>query len=310
VLEDVRAAVEIADFLACAHRCARTGGREEGGNAGATGAQFLCERALGCQLHFEFAGQQCCLSASRDASKLRKNASRGRLPEVGEGLYKIQAIDGVDFRLEDGELRCLIGPNGAGKSTFFKMLTGQYQPTAGTIRFREHDIAGLSAHRIGQLGIGIKNQVPDVMDGLTVEENLWLAARFVYSGEEAREMIDQVVERLDIRHLTGHLVGELAHGQRQWVEIGMIIAREPILMLLDEPSAGMGAEETARTAALIRELNRTATIIVVEHDMQFIRRIARTVTVFHQGRILVEAPVEEVMADARVRDVYLGRQGA
>src|SRR5262245_46731870 len=220
----------------------------------------------------------------------------------------IVAVDGVNFTLAEGELRCLIGPNGAGKSTFFKMITGQLRPSAGQILFAGADITRTEAHEIGRLGIGIKNQVPDVFDGLPVRENLWLAARGANANPQA--LVDEIMQRLGLTDIAGRPVGVLAHGQRQWVEIGMVLARKPRLILLDEPSAGMSHEETNRTAALIREVNRTTTIIVVEHDMQFIRQIATKVTVFHQGRILVEDSFDRIMTDARVRDVYLGRQAA
>jgi len=220
----------------------------------------------------------------------------------------VRAIAGVDFALAAGELRCLIGPNGAGKSTFFKMITGQLRPSAGQILFAGADITRTAAHEIGRLGIGIKNQVPDVFDGLPVRENVWLAARRANAKPQA--LVDEIMQRLDLGDIAGRLVGVLAHGQRQWVEIGMVLARKPRLILLDEPSAGMSHEETNRTATLIREVNRTTTMIVVEHDMQFIRQIATKVTVFHQGRILVEDSFERIMTDARVRDVYLGRQAA
>ena len=170
------------------------------------------------------------------------------------------------------------------------------------------DITRARPHEIGRLGIGIKNQVPDVYDGLSARENIWLAARFRYPAARAGARADEVLERLGLADIADGLVGELAHGQRQWVEIGMVIAGEPKIVLLDEPSAGMSAEETNRTAELIREVNRTATIVVVEHDMQFIRQIASRVTVFHQGKILVEESVEKVMSDPVVRDVYLGKQ--
>jgi ABC-type uncharacterized transport system ATPase subunit len=222
----------------------------------------------------------------------------------------VRAIAGVDFALAEGELRCLIGPNGAGKSTFFKMVTGQYPPTAGRIFFAGNDITHAAAHEIGRLGIGIKNQVPDVFDGLSVRENLWLAARRANSIAATREIIAELLERLQLENIAHRVVGELAHGQRQWAEIGMVLARRPRLVLLDEPSAGMSVEETNRTAVLIREVNKTTTIVVVEHDMQFIRRIATKVTVFHQGRILVEDTFARIMTDPMVRDVYLGRQAA
>jgi branched-chain amino acid transport system ATP-binding protein len=222
----------------------------------------------------------------------------------------VLAVAGVDFKLERGELRCLIGPNGAGKSTFFKMLTGQIRPTGGQILFEGREIGGAEAHEVGRLGIGIKNQVPDVFDGLSVRENVWLAARIAHQKQRADAAAAAVLDRLKLSAIAGRLVAELAHGQRQWVEIAMVVVREPKIILLDEPSAGMSAEETSRTARLIRELNQAATIVVVEHDMLFIREIAKKVTVFHQGRILREAAVEEIMRDPLVRDIYLGKQAA
>jgi ABC-type uncharacterized transport system ATPase subunit len=222
----------------------------------------------------------------------------------------VHAIAGVDFTVAEGELRCLIGPNGAGKSTFFKMVTGQIPPTAGRIVFAGTDITRAPAHEIGRLGIGIKNQVPDVFDGLPVRENLWLAARRGNAIAATRQIIGELMARLQLADIADRPVGELAHGQRQWVEIGMVLARQPKLVLLDEPSAGMSAEETNRTAALIREVNKTTTIIVVEHDMQFIRQIATKVTVFHQGQILVEDAFDRIMTNPTVRDVCLGRQAS
>lgn len=220
----------------------------------------------------------------------------------------VHAVDGVDFVLTEGELRCLIGPNGAGKSTFFKLITGQIQPSGGQVFFDGYEVTGRASHAIARLGIGIKNQRPDVFDGISARENLWLAAQFAHDKAGARRQVDEVIERLQLGAFVHRLVGELAHGQRQWVEIGMVMAREPRLILLDEPSAGMGREERVRTAALLKELNRTTTIVVVEHDMQFIKRIADVVTVFHRGKVLREAKVAAVLADPEVRDVYLGRQ--
>lgn len=220
----------------------------------------------------------------------------------------VHAVDGVDFTLVEGELRCLIGPNGAGKSTFFKLVTGQIQPSDGTIYFDGHDVTRHASHEIARLGVGIKNQRPDVFDGISARENLWLAAQFAHDKVGARRQVDEVVERLQLGAFVDRLVGELAHGQRQWVEIGMVIAREPRLILLDEPSAGMGQEERARTAELLKDLNKTTTIVVVEHDMQFIKRIADVVTVFHRGRVLRESTVDVVLTDPEVRDIYLGRR--
>lgn len=227
------------------------------------------------------------------------------------GLFKrfggVDAIAGVDFRLGAGELRCLIGPNGAGKSTFFRMLSAQMKPSAGRILFEGHDITGLPPHRVSRLGIGIKNQVPDVYDNLSVRESIWLSARFRHGRCKARSVTDTLIERFRLEAIAAARVGELAHGQRQWIEFGMVLALEPKLILLDEPTAGMSAEEIGRTAELIRQAATTSTIIVVEHDMQFIRQIADLVTVFHQGRILAEGRMEEIQANPAVQEVYLGR---
>jgi branched-chain amino acid transport system ATP-binding protein/urea transport system ATP-binding protein len=205
-------------------------------------------------------------------------------------------------------LRSLIGPNGAGKSTFLKLLTGHLEPTSGAILIEGADITAAAAHQIGRLGIGIKNQVQDVFNGLSVYENLYLAARSSHAGRAAGERARHLAAEVGLEPLLEAPVATLAHGQRQWVEIAMVVAREPKLVLLDEPSAGMTSEETRQTAALIREVNRTASVIVVEHDMQFIRQIAHKVTVFHQGGILLEDTFERVVADPVVRAVYLGRQ--
>ncbi|MCG8694493.1 MAG: ATP-binding cassette domain-containing protein, partial [Minwuiales bacterium] len=190
----------------------------------------------------------------------------------------VVAVNHVDFALREGELRCLIGPNGAGKSTFFKCLTGQLRPTEGQITVRDDDITGAQSHEIARLGIGIKTQVPNVFDGLTARENIWLAARRGRSARAADALTDETLERLLLTSVASAQVGQLAHGQRQWVELGVVLAREPWLILLDEPAAGMTHEEVERTAALIKEINRTATLIVVEHDMQFIKMIADVVT--------------------------------
>jgi ABC-type uncharacterized transport system ATPase subunit len=160
------------------------------------------------------------------------------------------------------------------------------------------------------LGVGIKTQVPSVMNGLTVRENLWLAARRLAGAKEADRRVAETLDRLRLAHLAASDVASLSHGQRQVAELGIVIAGKPWLILLDEPAAGLTGEDRARMAELMAELNRDAAMIVVEHDMHFIRAIARTVTVFHQGRVLIEAPVETVLNDVKVRDVYLGRQAA
>jgi branched-chain amino acid transport system ATP-binding protein len=222
----------------------------------------------------------------------------------------VTAVQSVDLTLREVELRCLIGPNGAGKSTFFKILTGQLTPTEGTILFRGRDITGANPHEIARLGVGIKTQVPNVFNGLSVEENVFIGAARRKSVARARRIVEETLSRLQLGSIAGRMVGQLAHGQRQWVEIATVLAQEPDLILLDEPAAGMNHTEVQRTADLIREINRTHALVVVEHDMQFIRMIAKTVTVFNQGRVLTEDDVGHVLADQRVRDVYLGKQAA
>jgi branched-chain amino acid transport system ATP-binding protein len=222
----------------------------------------------------------------------------------------VKAVRNVTFTLAEGELRCLIGPNGAGKSTFFKMLTGQLEPTYGQVLFRGHDISHAHAHQIARLGIGIKTQVPSVFDGLSVRQNIWLAASRQNSRERARHLVDEMLERIGLTEVAERLVGQLAHGQRQWVELGLVLSTDPELILLDEPAAGMTHEEVLKTAELVREINRSKALIVVEHDMQFIQMIAKQVTVFNQGSVLVEDAVENIMRNPLVRDIYLGKQAA
>jgi len=222
----------------------------------------------------------------------------------------VKAVRNVNFTLAEGELRCLIGPNGAGKSTFFKMLTGQLEPSEGEVRFRGQDISHAHAHQIARLGIGIKTQVPNVFDGLSVRENIWLSANRIHSGAHADRAVDEMLERIGLTGVAGRLVGQLAHGQRQWVELGIVLSTDPELILLDEPAAGMTHDEVHKTAELVREINRSKALIVVEHDMQFIRMIAKQVTVFNQGSVLVEDELQNILRNPLVRDIYLGKQAA
>ncbi len=224
----------------------------------------------------------------------------------------VEVLRGIDFSIVPGELRCLVGPNGAGKSTFFKCLTGQLAASAGDIRFKGEPIAGLPSVDIARRGIGIKTQVPSLYDGLTTREHIWLAVKrhVTASGGLRREVpaqVERVMNEMGIAHLADRIVGQLAHGQRQMVELSMVTAAQPDLILLDEPAAGMTHDEVERLAALVTGLRGTCSLIVVEHDMQFIRMIARTVTVLHQGQVLMEDDVETVLRDRRVRDVYLGK---
>ncbi len=220
----------------------------------------------------------------------------------------VQAVNNVSFSLHERELRCLIGPNGAGKSTFFKCLTGQIRldHSHGRVFIRGQDVTGWRAYEIVRLGVGIKTQVPSVMNGLSVQDNLWLSARRVNGRDGAREAAAEVLEQLSLEGIARRQVGELAHGQRQLVEIGLVLAQRPWLMLLDEPAAGVTGAEAEQLVQVIQAVNQRATVVVVDHDMQFVRMLGGKVTVLHQGSILREGPVDEVLADARVREVYVG----
>ena len=219
----------------------------------------------------------------------------------------VVATEDVDFKLRAKELRCLIGPNGAGKTTFFKCIAGLQTPTEGEIFMRGHETTHWMPHEIASLGVGIKTQTPNVMDALSVFENIWLAARRFRELKDANRKTQEVIERLALGSIARNDLGRLAHGERQRVELGLVAAGDPWLVLLDEPAAGMSAEDIERMTAIIDEINKTAAIVIVEHDMQFIRSVARTVTVFHQGAVLMEDHVDRVMADPTVRNVYLGK---
>ncbi len=220
----------------------------------------------------------------------------------------VVASDNVDFKLGARELRCLIGPNGAGKSTFFKCVTGLLTPSDGHIYMRGEDVTGWQPHQIASLGVGIKTQTPNVMDALNVHENIWLAARRFHGPAEATARTAAMIERLSLGAIARTELGQLAHGERQLVELGLVAVGDPWLVLLDEPAAGMSAQDVERMTEVIRDLTRTAAVVIVEHDMQFIRSIAETVTVFHQGAVLMEDHVDRVMADQTVRNVYLGKK--
>ncbi|HXW20507.1 MAG TPA: ATP-binding cassette domain-containing protein, partial [Roseiarcus sp.] len=216
----------------------------------------------------------------------------------------------VDFVLRKGELRCVIGPNGAGKTTFFRCLTGSQRLSSGRILFRDWDISGAERFRIARAGIGIKTQIPNLFEGQTAHENVWAALREIKSARARDEAAMAALERVGVAHLAPRVVGRMAHGERQLVELAMVIARDPELILLDEPAAGMTNDEVARLAEIVASVNQRHSVIVIEHDMQFIRMIGRLVTVFHQGRVLIEDGVSEILANPIVRDIYLGRSHA
>ena len=220
----------------------------------------------------------------------------------------VTAVNNVNFSIDhEGELRCLLGPNGAGKSTFFKCLTGQLVPTEGTITFMGESIAGMDTHEIVNLGIGIKTQVPNLFNGLSAYDNVRLAAKRKHLKRPAIEKTLDMLSNCGIENLKESEVGLLSHGQRQLIELAMVLAAEPTLVLLDEPAAGMTGEERDRLAFLVKEVTKTASVIVVEHDMAFIKQIAKNVTVFHRGEIFAEDDVKKIMKNKSVQEIYLGK---
>ena len=250
--------------------------------------------------------------ARRPASAVGAVAGgRGRELQA-QGLVKmfggLKAVDSVSLAFPAGRLHCLIGPNGAGKSTFFNLLVGRYRPTEGTILLEGRPITRLLPHQRAQRGIGIKLQVPSIYRELSVRENVWLAAFAKMSNtRQAEAAVDRVLSRIGLVERADDPAGDLSHGEQQWLEIGMVVASSPEVILLDEPTAGMTHEETIRTVELVRGLAETATVVVVEHDMEFVQRLDAPVTVLHEGRILAQGQLAEIRLDARVLDVYLGR---
>ena len=228
-----------------------------------------------------------------------------------------KALNDLSLTIDDGELRCIIGPNGAGKTTMMDVITGRTRPDTGNAFFGQTiDLTQLSEAEIAHAGIGRKFQKPTVFEQHTVFENLELAmkadkrVRATVNARPRRAELDRIGEVLMLIQLAAEgdrLAGSLSHGQKQWLEIGMLLMQEPRLLLLDEPVAGMTDDETMRTAELCMSLAGRHSVVVVEHDMDFIARIAKKVTVLHEGSVLAEGPMDVVQADPRVIEVYLGR---
>jgi urea transport system ATP-binding protein len=226
-----------------------------------------------------------------------------------------KALNELSLQVQKGELRCIIGPNGAGKTTMMDVVTGKTRPDSGSAFFGQFNLLDLSEPEIAQAGIGRKFQKPTVFERLTVSENLelslWGDKRFVKSllarltGSQRDHMTD-VLETVGLASQRNAVAGTLSHGQKQWLEIGMLLMQEPDVLLVDEPVAGMTPQETDRTAELLLSLGAEHTVVVVEHDMDFVRSIARRVTVLHEGRVLAEGSMDEVQSDPRVIEVYLG----
>lgn len=224
---------------------------------------------------------------------------------VGIRFGGLQALEGLNLTVRDKELCCIIGPNGAGKSTFLNVLTGTLRPTSGSVRFLGHDIAGLPLHRIARLGIARKFQIPSVFPSLSVEDNLKVAR---WGAPSPIRPVGELLELVALNSRATTLAGELAHGQKQWLEIGMALAIEPRLLLLDEPTAGMTPQETLATADMLLRLKGEFSIVAVEHDIRFVRALNCETLVLHQGRRLRSGPFHDIETDEMVRDVYLGRR--
>lgn len=239
------------------------------------------------------------------------------LEDVSVSFDGFKAINGLSLDIAPGELRCIIGPNGAGKTTMMDIITGKTRPDAGTVFFGSTiDLLRYKEAEIAQLGIGRKFQKPTVFEMLTVYENLELALKtdkgvkasmFFKPDSAESDRLAEVLRTIHLADAVERLAGTLSHGQKQWLEIGMLLMQDPKLLLLDEPVAGMTDEETARTAELFLTLKGQHSLLVVEHDMSFIKTISEKVTVLHEGSVLAEGTLEQVQGDERVIEVYLGR---
>jgi branched-chain amino acid transport system permease protein len=221
----------------------------------------------------------------------------------------VHALRGVTLVFRGTGVHCLIGPNGAGKSTFFNLLLGRSRPSSGRILFAGHDITRKRADERARRGLGIKLQVGSIYPELSCAENLWIASYAgVSEGRRAERRAEAVLEWLGLADRAHEPAGILSHGEQQWLEIGMVLASEPSVILLDEPTAGMSHNETARTAQLVSELGEHLSVVVVEHDMEFVRKLDVPVTVFHQGAVFAQGSLAELREDERVLDIYLGRR--
>jgi branched-chain amino acid transport system ATP-binding protein len=217
------------------------------------------------------------------------------------------AVEGVDLTVETGEIHCLIGPNGAGKSTLFKLVVGTYPLSAGRIVFRGGDISHAKPFARVTAGMSIKLQAPSVFKALPVRQNLHIALQDHVGRTAIKAEEDRLLDILGLTAEADRPAGLLSHGQQQWLEIGMALALRPVLLLLDEPTAGLSPEETYRTGELIKHLNAAGTtMLVVEHDMAFVRQIATGVTVLHLGRVFARGSINEIVSDPRVAEIYLG----
>lgn len=217
------------------------------------------------------------------------------------------AVDGVDLSIQAGEIRCIIGPNGAGKSTFLRLAVGVYTPSAGAVYFDDEDVSNVPSFRRIAKGIGIKFQIPGVFPALDTSENLAVALQRCIPSRELDGEVDRLLDLLGLELQRDTMALNLSHGQQQWLDIGMAMSARPRLLLLDEPTAGMTPEETFKTGELVQRLNaQGTTVVAIEHDMDFVRQIARKVTVLHYGRVFCEGSIAEVENNEDVVRIYLG----
>jgi urea transport system ATP-binding protein len=250
---------------------------------------------------------------------LELDVSRGAIlyvEDLNVSFDGFKAINDLNFYVDAGELRCVIGPNGAGKTTMMDIITGKTRPDSGSASFGQKiDLLRLSESEIAEIGIGRKFQKPTVFEHHRVIENLELAMAgdkrvlptlFARLSGEQRDRIGEVLVTIGLAEHAGRDAGALSHGQKQWLEIGMLLMQDPHLLLVDEPVAGMTHQEMDRTAELLLSLEGRHSVVVVEHDMDFVRSIAKRVTVLHQGSVLAEGTMDEVQSDPRVVEVYLG----
>jgi urea transport system ATP-binding protein len=243
------------------------------------------------------------------------------LEDVTVDYDGFKALRMLNFYMDYRELRVVIGPNGAGKTTLLDVISGKVQPTAGRVIFgKDTSLVGLRENEVAALGVGRKFQTPSIFANLSVRENLELSLARPSKGVfatlrgrldgRARARIDEALETIGLAAKAAERAGGLSHGEKQWLEIGMVLVQDAELLLVDEPVAGMTDEETERTGALLETVARDRAVLVIEHDMEFVRSIARTVTVLHEGAVLCEGPVDKIQQDERVMEVYLGRSRA
>ncbi len=245
-------------------------------------------------------------------------AEQLQLNDVVVNFNGFRALDEFNFNVNEGELRCLIGPNGAGKTTALDIICGKTKLTSGTVRFESKNLSNLQEHQIARVGIGRKFQIPSVFQDMTVKENLEVAYckrnkvisnLFKFKLSHEKESLGKLAELVNLQDHLDVIAGHLSHGQTQWLEIALLVAQNPKLILMDEPTAGMTRQETHKTAELFLQLREKHTLVVVEHDMGFVKEISDVISVMHQGKMLAEGTASEIEQNEAVQEAYLGKAG-